>query len=165
LIRSCCAGLVSGCWPMSPRSSPRPPNGRRWRRRRRGAQRDRFLTLTPVGEGGVRVAGRLGVEAAAVVTAALDPLCAPGRDERTPGQRRADALVEVCRLALAAGELPDNGGDRPQVVVTVPFDPLMRALGTGWLDTGTALPRATVRRMACDAKIPARGAGRRRAGP
>jgi hypothetical protein len=38
------------------------------------------------------------------VRAALDPLCAPAPpahnpDPRTPGQRRADALVDICRLA------------------------------------------------------------------
>ncbi len=46
------------------------------------------------------------------------------RDSRSPGQRRIDALVDICRLALATGELPDNGGDRPQLVVTVPFEVL-----------------------------------------
>jgi hypothetical protein len=121
------------------------------------AERDRYLTLSPAGDGGVRLTGRLTTEAAAVVTAALDPLCTPGRggggNDRSPGQRRADALTDICRLALAAGDLPDHGGDRPQLVVTVPFDPLTQALGTGWLDTATALSPAAVRRLACDAKI------------
>jgi hypothetical protein len=121
------------------------------------AQRDRFFTLSPTGDGGVRVTGRLTTEAAAIVTAALDPLCVPGRggvgDDRSPGQRRADALTEVCRLALACGDLPDHGGDRPQLVVTVPFDPLTHALGAGCLDTATGLSPAGVRRLACDAKI------------
>jgi hypothetical protein len=126
------------------------------------AQRDRYLTLTATGDGAVRLSGRLSTEAAAVINAALDPLCRPGRpvarlivdgEQRSPGQRRADALVEVCRLALAGGELPDNGGDRPQLVVTVPFDPLTRTLGAGWLDTGQRLSPAAVRRLACDARV------------
>jgi hypothetical protein len=86
------------------------------------------------------------------VVAAGGAVGAPA-DDRTPGQRRADALVEVCRLALACGGLPDNGGDRPQVVVTVPFDPVRRALGAGTLDTGERVSVATVRRLACDARI------------
>ena len=126
------------------------------------AARDRYLSLTPDGPSTVRVHGRLGVEAAAIVRAALDPLCNPasrpqphavGPDDRTAGQRRADALVEVCRLVLAGGDLPDNGGDRPQVVVTVPFDPLRRAFGTGVVDTGDRLSADTARRLACDARI------------
>ena len=144
------------------------------------AARDRYLSLTPDGPSTVRVHGRLGVEAAAIVRAALDPLCNPaapspaatgtppdalptvaggsrarrvGADDRTAGQRRADALVEVCRLALAGGDLPDNGGDRPQVVVTVPFDPLRQAFGTGVVDTGDRLSADTARRLACDARI------------
>jgi hypothetical protein len=127
------------------------------------AARDRYLSLTPEGRSSVRVHGRLGVEAAAIVRAALDPLCNPAApspaptgtsaDERTAGQRRADALVEVCRLVLAGGELPDNGGDRPQVVVTVAFDPLRHAFGTGMLDTGDRLSADTARRLACDARI------------
>jgi hypothetical protein len=126
------------------------------------------------------------VEAAAIIRAALDPLCHPrshghtltaaghrvgqphqatvthrrrrsrtgaAADDRNPGQRRADALVDVCRLALAGGRLPDNGGDRPQVVLTVPYDPLTRTLGTGALDTGDRLDPATTLRLACDAKV------------
>jgi hypothetical protein len=45
-------------------------------------------------------------------------------DERSAGQRRADALVEVCRLVLRTGELPESGGEPPQVSVVVRFAPL-----------------------------------------
>jgi hypothetical protein len=38
------------------------------------SQRDRFVTLSPSGDGGVRLTGRLQADAAAVVAAALDPL-------------------------------------------------------------------------------------------
>jgi hypothetical protein len=52
----------------------------------------------------MRVSGWLEREAAAIVNAALDPLCTPARgdalDTRSPTQRRADALVQVCDLAL-----------------------------------------------------------------
>jgi hypothetical protein len=95
----------------------------------REARQRRGFTLSADGMGGVRLHGRLDAEAAAIVAAALDPLCRPGAlapagvpDERSAEQRRADALVEVCRLALNGGDLPANGGDRPQVVVTVNFD-------------------------------------------
>ncbi|NJC81998.1 DUF222 domain-containing protein [Planosporangium mesophilum] len=118
----------------------------------------RELRLSEIpGEGRVRVTGWLDREAAAIVTAALDPLCAPrggGADDvRTPGQRRADALVEVCRLAQACTKLPDNGGDRPQVVVTVSYDTLRDRVGAATLDDGQLLSAAAARRLACDAAI------------
>jgi hypothetical protein len=191
----------------------------------------RTLSIVPNGDGRVRLSGWLDSEAAAIVTAALDPLCSPrtstdtlrhlpysdahagsddrgsggrggrgsgglgdgpdgvpglgldqipgavaavgggtawgavghhrsqaGRDratvdERTTGQRRADALLEVCRLVLNTGDLPVNGGDRPQVTVTVAYDPLRQELGVGTLDTGHRLTPTATRRLACDAHI------------
>src|SRR6185503_787306 len=87
------------------------------------AYKDRSFTLTMPEDGRVRLFGSLPLEDAAIVNAALDPLCVPRPgDERTPAQRRADALVDVCRLALRTGDLPDNGGVAPQLAVTVPFD-------------------------------------------
>jgi hypothetical protein len=94
---------------------------------------------------------------AAAVTAALDPLCNPrgisAEDKRTLTQRRADALLEVCQLALRTDQLPDHGGGRPHLVVTVPFDVLRGELGAGTLDTGERLSATQVRRLACDAQI------------
>jgi hypothetical protein len=124
------------------------------------AYQGRDLRLAEIpGEDRVRVSGWLDREAAAVVDAALDPLCAPrtcgggGLDPRSPGQRRADALVEVCRIAAACGDLPDNGGDRPQVVVTVDLGTLRTQIGTATLDDGGPLSPAAARRIACDAAI------------
>jgi Domain of unknown function (DUF222)/HNH endonuclease len=146
-------------------------------RAERRAWHDRGLWLTDVaGTSKVRVTGWLDQEGAATVRAALDPLCAPrtmrragGRrvsdpeasadndtdpaDVRSAGQRRVDALVEVCRLACACGELPDNGGDRPQVVVTIDYDKLRQQVGAATFDDGSHLSAAAARRIACDAGI------------
>jgi hypothetical protein len=126
-------------------------------REEKRAAASRALTLTDLGDGRFRLSGLLPAEGAAIVNAAIDPLTKPagaaGTDPRTPTQRRADALVGVCELALRTGELPDNGGDRPQVVVTVDYDTLCGQLGCGLLDTGHRLSPETVRRMACDALI------------
>ncbi|MBB5871627.1 hypothetical protein F4553_005006 [Allocatelliglobosispora scoriae] len=124
--------------------------------------------------GRVKVSGWLDGESAAIVRAAIDPLCAPGRsrlrsgasaessvaeggpaesdvvDDRSPTQRRADALVDVCRLALATGDLPDNGGERPQLAVMAEFDVLTGQLKAGTLETGERLSPEAVRRIACD---------------
>jgi hypothetical protein len=125
---------------------------------RRGHAR-RHFTLSPTDHGGARVSGWLDSETAATVVAAIDPLSRPAPgvagepDLRTPGQRRADALAEVCRLVLTAGELPDCGGERPQINVTTRLDVLTGCLGIGETDTGVTLSAATVRRLACDAEL------------
>jgi hypothetical protein len=78
---------------------------------------------------------------------------AGGTDLRTPAQRRADALTDVCRLALASTDLPDNGGDRPQVVVTMKLETLQKQIGAATLDDGFRVSAATARQMACDAAL------------
>jgi hypothetical protein len=124
-------------------------------RRERRERRERYLSIRAARDGtGYRLDGRLTTAQAAVVTAALDPLCKPlAEDSRSPGQRRADALEEVCNLALHTTELPDNGGDRPQVVVTTDFDVLTRQLTGGRLDTGQRLSPTAVRLLCCDALL------------
>lgn len=126
--------------------------------------------------GRVKVTGSLDTESAAIVRAALEPLCAPGQsrlrtrsataaeggsddefaetvDDRTPGQRRADALVDICRLALTTGDLPDSGGDRPQITVMADYDTITRQLRAATLDTGQRLSPDSARRLACDCGI------------
>jgi hypothetical protein len=123
-------------------------------REERRAHRNRGLNFSLPTEGAVRVTGTLTTEAAAIVRAAIDPLCTPQpNDSRSPAQLRADALVEICRLALRTGELPDNGGEPPQITITIPFDPLTGALGRAYTDTGEYLPAEAARRLACDAQI------------
>jgi hypothetical protein len=88
-----------------------------------GARRDpgagfdrRGITLSPLG-GTVVVRGQLDPEGAAAVRTALDALTriSPGGDDRLPAQRRADALVELARLAMRQGRLPWAPGPLPQV--------------------------------------------------
>ncbi|MBU2665642.1 HNH endonuclease [Actinoplanes bogorensis] len=123
------------------------------RQEARAHQRRGFTLSLPV-DGMVRVSGVLGAEDAATLSAALHPLCRPiPGDDRAPRQRRADALIDVCRLALRTGELPYDGGQPPQLAVTVAYDPLTRALGVATADTGERLGPATARRLACDAQI------------
>jgi hypothetical protein len=122
----------------------------------RSAEQKRSLSMCSAGDGGVRLRGLLTREQAATVNAALDPLCSPRHtpdDTRTAAQRRCDALVDVCELALRTEHLPDHGGERPHVVITVSFDALRQELGAGTLDTGAPLTPGQVRRVCCDAMI------------
>jgi Domain of unknown function (DUF222)/HNH endonuclease len=127
-------------------------------REERLARQRRGFTLSSDGLGGTRISGVLDAEGAAIVAAAIEPLARPVRDDNSPDlrtapARRADALVEVCRIALAAGGLPDNGGIPPQLNITVDFDALARDLAVGQLDTGAVLSPSATRRLACEAQI------------
>ncbi|MEP6476294.1 MAG: DUF222 domain-containing protein [Actinomycetota bacterium] len=75
-------------------------------------------------------------------------------DDRTPAQRRADALGEICRQWLDGADRPVVGGERPHLTVTVPAE----ALGTGSsgpaeLDHAGPVSGELARRVACDASV------------
>jgi hypothetical protein len=74
-------------------------------------------------------------------------------DGRSPEQRRADALGEVCRQWLDHGERPEVAGERPHVTVLVDAEALREGTGTSELDQAGPVDPEMVRRMACDAGI------------
>ena len=124
--------------------------------------------------------GRFDAEGGAALYAALDALMRPptADDDRHAGQRRADALVDLARGALANGPLPTVGGHRPQVgllispealtglssasdgsdEIVATRDPLA---GTGippetdqpWLNWVGEIPTTLAQRLACDCDI------------
>lgn len=103
-------------------------------------------------------------ESAATLEAAIGPLAAPApnpetgaRDLRTAGQRRANALIEVCRRATAAGHQL-SGGAKTTLFVTMGLAELRDAVGgagtvVGTTAAGVMLAPETVRRLACEADI------------
>ena len=118
------------------------------------------LRLTPLENGMTAISGQLDPEASAVLTAALDPLSAPnpcsengGRDPRPADRRRAEALIEICRRATAAGgQAPATS--KAQVVVLIDLERLTDAVrGAGTTLTGEVLSPQSVRKLACDASI------------
>ncbi|ASW57732.1 hypothetical protein CIK06_15290 [Plantactinospora sp. KBS50] len=119
------------------------------------AQLRRHLALSTTAEGWIRLRGTLDPETSATLITALDPLTQPNGpgDNRTPGQRRHDALTEILQLALRTGDLPHNGGDATQLVVTTNLDTITGQLHAGTLDTGHRLAPEAVRRLACDATV------------
>jgi hypothetical protein len=110
-------------------------------------------------DGGYQLAGWLDREAAEILRSALSPLAAPRPttdteiDLRTAAQRDADALVELAQRALSDGELPTEGGERPQVVVTVSLPVLQGRIGTAQLALGGPINIDIARRIACDAGV------------
>jgi hypothetical protein len=63
-------------------------------------------------------------------------------------ERRADALVEICSLALGA----DADPDRATVVAHVDAEAFAMGRGNGTLEGGTAVAAETVRRLSCDGR-------------
>jgi hypothetical protein len=99
-------------------------------------------------------------EGAAIIDAAVDALATPrpdadtgAHDPRTPGARRADALLDLVTRAVGAPEgVPRQA--KTSLVVTIGLDVLQRRCrGAGLTMAGEILTTDTVRRMACDAQL------------
>ncbi|MGZ5295844.1 MAG: DUF222 domain-containing protein, partial [Actinomycetota bacterium] len=110
--------------------------------------------------GMVRVDGDLDPETGETLLTALHAVLdaesrSRGQDDvRSPAQRRADALGEICRQWLDRGERPSVAGERPHVTVTVASDALRADTGaTGELDHAGPIDAEVARRLACDASI------------
>ena len=96
-------------------------------------------------------------EGGAVLRTALNALLGPtaSNDERTPAQRRHDALVDLAKRQLDHGHLHQVGGDRPHLSLTVSLPTLMNQPGApaADLEWGQPVPGETARRLACDASV------------
>jgi hypothetical protein len=119
--------------------------------------------------GMVRVDGSLDPETGETLLTALGAvLDAEARngseDARTPAQRRADALGEICRQWLDGAERPMVAGERPHVTVTVGTEALRGGDSsvsadrsgsrvTSELDYVGPVSPETARRFACDASL------------
>lgn len=122
-------------------------------------RRRRSLSLIPLAGGMHRLTGDLDPTCAALASSVLNALSAPqpteagGPDDRTPAQRRHDALASVCRLALRAGELPRTGGIPATVLITLTADQLRSGQGLAETSTGQLLPVADALRLADQADL------------
>jgi hypothetical protein len=109
--------------------------------------------------GMVRVDGDLDPETGEALLTALRAVLdtdarSRGREnDRSPAQRRADALGEICRHWLDDGDRPVVAGERPHLTVTVGADALARGNGAGELDHLGPIGPETTRRLACDASV------------
>jgi hypothetical protein len=128
-------------------------------RARESRQLRRGLWLAPTWDQMVAVNGLLEPEAGQTLLAALEPLTRPhsADDTRSGGQRTADALTELARRHLEGGRLPQTGGVRPQLTVTVDLDSLLGlpgAVGVGGEigEAGPLDPQAC-QRLACDSAV------------
>lgn len=124
----------------------------------------RRLTLSPLMDGMTALDGLLDAEAAALLTAALDPFLVPdgAGDARTTPQRRADGLVQVIAAAADGGQLPVSGGQRPHLQLAVDRRSPALVTSTAGVPAGLLpgapgapafLHPAGVGRVACDALL------------
>ncbi len=117
--------------------------------------------MSPTLEGMVRVDGDLDPETGQTLLTALravqdaDARDGGGTPElRTPAQRRADALGEICRRFLDSPDRPLVAGERPHVTVTVGLEVLEGRSGHRCeLDEAGPISPETARRWACDASV------------
>src|SRR6266446_3298743 len=92
----------------------------------------RFLHFSQTLDGVFYMNGRFDSEAGAIIQTALNALSGPPTpdDERSPKQRRADSLVELARQKLDSGTLPEVGGQKPHLAVTVSMATLANQPGS-----------------------------------
>ena len=119
------------------------------------------VTVTPSGR--VRLAGELDPEPGALLTTLLSSLTTPKTldgqpDPRTPAQRAGDGLADILYRAADTGTLPEDGGQKPHLTITVPLETLRTGIGKASLHTATTggtikLSAAAARRIACDCEL------------
>ena len=107
--------------------------------------------------GMVALDGLFDAESGETLIGALKTMTSSTADERTPPQRRADALVDLVRVGVAHTD--DGPARRPGADVTMCVD-LADIEARGGVELARevraqapALPRATLRRLTCDARI------------
>jgi hypothetical protein len=133
-------------------------DGRAATEREQRLRERRRLHVSPLMDGMVRVDGDLDPESGqTVITAlrAMEDAWARSDDEtRTPAQRRADALTELCRSWLDRSDRPSVAGERPHLVVTVDLASLEGRAGRRCeLDQAGVVTPEAARRLACDAGV------------
>ena len=126
--------------------------------------RRRHLHVSPSLGGMVRVDGELDPEAGEIVITALRSLVDAANldptDPRSPAQRRADALVDLCASHLTHGDTPISGGVRPHLTLTVTPRSLAGE-APGRLGNETLVTAEAARRIACDATVTTATIGKR----
>lgn len=116
----------------------------------------RGVSLSKTMGGMRRVDGWMTATAGEALESALGALMPPPGedDERTPRQRRHDALEDLARHYLDHGETPTAGGEKPHIMLLADLDALKGvAGGTHETLNGEIFDVETIRRLACDASI------------
>ena len=106
-------------------------------------------------DGSVVFRGKIDPEAGAKLAALMSPLAKPtsAKDTRTTEERQGDAFVEIIELAAGSEKLPEEGGERPHLALTMSLKDFLAQRGTADVEGMGPLAASAVRRIACDAKV------------
>jgi hypothetical protein len=114
----------------------------------------RRLHISQMSDGLFAVDGVLDPVAGAAFKTAVDVLAKPNGqdDERTPKQRRADAVGELAMHAMEQGTLPRRHSVKPHINLTMTLHGLKGEVGVPPADLELSLPISTrtAERIACD---------------
>ena len=121
------------------------------------AYQRRYFHISEPKDGMVRLDGILDLEGGATLKTALGALMPPPNkdDDRTPGQRSADALVDLARRPLASSKMTTVGSLRPHLVITASAETLAGIAGAppAQLEGVGPIPMETAQRHACDPSV------------
>ena len=115
------------------------------------ADPERSLFLSATLDGRHELDGHLDAEGGAIVSIALR-VATVEDPSRTPCERRADALVDVCRFFLDHQQSRTGGRHRPHLNVVVDLDAVQESRG-GRVLGGPALDATTISTMVCDSAL------------
>src|SRR4029077_16194804 len=114
----------------------------------------RRLHISQMSDGMHAIDGILDPAGGGALKTALDSLSnrRGPEDDRSFGQRTADALVELAHHAMDEGRLPRRNGGPPPLNLTTTIEGLKGELGAGPADLELSLPISTrtLERLACD---------------
>ncbi|QUQ62479.1 HNH endonuclease signature motif containing protein [Kutzneria sp. CA-103260] len=119
------------------------------------AEPDREFHYTNRRDGSMVFRGKLDPESVATLEAMLSPLAKPtsADDTRTTAQRQGDALAEIIDLAAGSDSLPDEGGEKPHLALTMPLADFLAQRGTAEMDGSGPINAASARRIGCDSTV------------
>ncbi len=121
-------------------------------------ERNRELTLSPNRDGSYTISGRLTPLCGAIWRPILDSLSKPvpaddgARDERRPGQRRADGFQEAGLLLNRAEQLPHAGGAAVTLLVNITDEQLRTGEGLATTAHGDLIPVIRILDLAGEAQ-------------
>ncbi|MGI8684501.1 MAG: DUF222 domain-containing protein [Acidimicrobiales bacterium] len=120
-----------------------------------GLEHRRSLHASKTLDGRLEVSGTFDAAGGDVVSTALRLASSDdveGEPARTPAERRADALVDLCRNFLDNQRKKAGGRHRPHVNVVVDLDDLVAGRGGETID-GTPLDQVTLSQLLCDSAL------------
>ena len=106
-------------------------------------------------DGSLVFRGRIDQESGAKLAALISPLAKPtsAGDTRTTAERQGDAFVEIIELAAGSEDLPEEGGERPHLALTMSLKDFQEQRGTADVEGMGPMAASAVRRIACDSKV------------